>query len=80
MNSVALDLPTLPDDDDLVPSKAVRKEFGNVSPMTIWRWRNKPKNAQLQFPPPDVVINDQNYWKRRTLRQHRARIVEVQQK
>jgi hypothetical protein len=77
VNSVALDLPALPDDNDLVPSKTVRKEYGNVSQMTIWRWRN---SARVQFPPPDVVINERNYWKRRTLRLHRARIVEVQQK
>lgn len=77
VNSVALDLPVLPDDNDLVSSKTVRKENGNVSHMTIWRWRH---SAKVQFPPPDVVINERNYWKRRTLRLHRARIVEVQQK
>ena len=67
MNSVALDLlPTLPDDHDLVSSKGVRKEFGGVSLMTLWRWRNVPKDPRLRFPAPDVVINDRNYWYRKT--------------
>ena len=67
MNSVALDpLPTLPDDHDLVSSKGVRKEFGDVSLMTLWRWRNEPKYPRLRFPAPDVVINDHNYWYRKT--------------
>jgi hypothetical protein len=75
VNSVALDpLPSLPDDHDLVSSKGVRKEFGDVSLMTLWRWRNEPKDPRLRFPAPDVVINDHNYWYRRTLRQYRQQI------
>ena len=75
MNSVALDpVPTLPDDTDLVSSKGVRKEFGGVSLMTLWRWRNKPKDPWLRFPAPDVVINDHNYWYRKTLRQYRQQV------
>jgi hypothetical protein len=64
-------VPALPDDDDLVGSAAVKKENGNVSGMTLWRWQ---RDERVQFPAPDLVINGRNYWKRRTLRQHRHRM------
>jgi hypothetical protein len=65
------ELPSLPDDDDLVPSGIVRRENGGVSSMTLWRWTRDPR---VRFPPPDIVINNRNYWTRKTLRRHRARI------
>ena len=40
--------------------------------MTLWRWTRDPR---IRFPPPDVVINGRKYWKRKTLRQHRQRIL-----
>ena len=64
-------LPALPDDDDLIPSAAVKEEFGKISDMTVWRWQRDPR---VRFPLPDVVILGRNYWKRRTLRQHRHRM------
>jgi hypothetical protein len=64
-------LPPLPDDNDLVGSAAVKKENGNVSDMTLWRWQ---RDERVQFPAPDLVINGRNYWTRRTLRQHRHRL------
>ena len=66
-------LPALPDDDDLVPSSVVKRENGGICDMTLWRWTNDPR-SKVQFPPPDIVINHRNYWKRRTLRQYRRRL------
>ena len=63
-------LPPLPDDDDLVPSSVVKRENGGICDMTLWRWTKGPR-SKVQFPPPDIVINRRNYWRRRTLRQHR---------
>jgi hypothetical protein len=65
-------LPALPDDEDLVPSPIVKKENGGISDMTLWRWT---RDQRIRFPPPDVVINGRKYWKRKTLRQHRQRIL-----
>ena len=56
--------------DDLVPDPQVADEF-NVSLMTLWRWTRDPI---IQFPQPDLVINNRKYWKRGTLRRHRQRI------
>jgi hypothetical protein len=64
-------LPALPNDDDLVPSGAVKEQFGNISDMTVWRWQRNPR---VRFPLPDFVINGRNYWTRRTLRRHRHRM------
>jgi hypothetical protein len=61
----------LPDDDDLLPSSIVKKENGDISDMTLWRWTRDPI---IQFPQPDLVINNRKYWKRGTLRRHRQRI------
>jgi hypothetical protein len=68
-------LPALPDDDDLVPSRIVKKENGGISDMTLWRWTRDPR---IQFPEPDIVINGRKYWTRRALRRHRLRL-ETQQ-
>ncbi|MGB8630865.1 MAG: hypothetical protein WCD69_15990 [Xanthobacteraceae bacterium] len=69
-------LPALPDDEDLVPSRIVKKENGGISDMTLWRWTRDPR---IQFPQPDVVINGRKYWTRRTLRRHRRRLEAQQQ-
>jgi hypothetical protein len=74
MNVGVDDLEPLPDDEDLVPSSDVRRENGNVTAMTLWRWSRDPR---INFPPPDVVINNRNYWKRRTLRRQRRRMEET---
>jgi hypothetical protein len=63
--------PIAADDDDLIPAAVVKRENGGISDMTLWRWIHSPR---VQFPRPDVIINDRRYWKRRTLRQHRQRI------
>jgi hypothetical protein len=64
-------LPALPDDEDLVPSPAVKRENGGISDMTLWRWTRNPR---IQFPQPDLIINGRKYWKRKTLRRHRQHI------
>jgi hypothetical protein len=63
--------PALPDDDDLVAAPTVKKEFGRISDMTVWRWQRDP---HIQFPLPDIMINGRRYWKRRTLRAPRQRL------
>jgi hypothetical protein len=68
--------PILVDDDDLVPSSVVKKENGGITDMTLWRWTRDPR---IQFPAPDVILNQRRYWKRRTLRLHRQRIEAQQQ-
>ncbi len=41
----------------------VRERYGNVSEMTIWRWRKDP---DLGFPAPEP-IRARNYWRSETL-------------
>jgi hypothetical protein len=38
--------------DELVPDPQVRREFGGVSEMTIWRWDRDPKMARGDPPAP----------------------------
>ena len=59
------------DEDDLIPASVVKRENGNISDMTLWRWTRDPR---IQFPPPDFIINNRKYWKRGTLRRHRRHI------
>ena len=40
--------------------------------------RQTRKDPWLRFPAPDVVINDHNYWYRKTLRQYRQRVRDVE--
>lgn len=48
----------------------VRKRYGNISAMGLWRWRH---DARLNFPKPDLVVNDRLYWSEETLDRHDAR-------
>jgi hypothetical protein len=57
------------DDETLLTSAQVTARCGNVSNMTIWRWQ---RDARVQFPPPDVVINTRRYWYVRTIRRWQA--------
>jgi predicted DNA-binding transcriptional regulator AlpA len=47
-----------PRDDDLVTSREVRRMFGGVSEMTLWRWM---RSESVQFPQP-ISISNKNYW------------------
>lgn len=59
--------------DDLVPDEQVRREFGNISTMTLWRWDNDPA---LGFPPP-VMIRKRKFRSRRLLEEFKQRMVET---
>lgn len=40
----------------LIPARAVRQRFGDISSMTLWRW------VQQGILPEPVKINGRNYW------------------
>jgi predicted DNA-binding transcriptional regulator AlpA len=58
-----------PRDDDLVTSREVRRMFGGVSEMTLWRWM---RSESVQFPQP-ISISNKNYWLLGDLRRFRER-------
>ncbi len=62
-NSTVDEESILSDDDILLNSRLVRKSRGDCSDMTLWRHIK----AGI-FPPPDVVINRQRYWRKSTVK------------
>lgn len=44
-------------DDPLASQTRVKKQLGDISDMTMWRWRRKG------ILPPPIVINSRNYWR-----------------
>ena len=48
--------------DDYLTSASVRKMYGDISDMTLWRWRKG-----LGFPPPDLIVNGRKFWRRHTV-------------
>lgn len=58
-----------PRDDDLINSREVRRMFGGVSEMTLWRWL---KSESVRFPAP-IQISSKNYWRLGDLRRFRER-------
>lgn len=58
------------DIDPLEPARVCRSSAGDVSEMTIWRWRR----AGL-WPEPDVTINGRHYWRRSTVQRAVAALV-----
>jgi predicted DNA-binding transcriptional regulator AlpA len=44
----------------LLSARQVRKRYGDISKMTLWRW---VKSDSTKFPKPDVQINGRNYWR-----------------
>jgi predicted DNA-binding transcriptional regulator AlpA len=54
--------------DDLLTSRGVRKTLGDISPMSLWRFRRN-----LDFPPPDLTINRTHFWRRATVQSWIAR-------
>ena len=49
-------------EDDYITSGEVRRFFGGISDMSLWRW-----TRDLGFPKPDRVINRRKYWRRSTI-------------
>lgn len=45
-----------PSNDVVLPSAEVRRRFGGVSNMTIWRW------IEAGILPPPIKINKRNFW------------------
>jgi predicted DNA-binding transcriptional regulator AlpA len=59
----------LPDDETKLSSRQVKKRYGDVSDMTIWRWMN---DKRVKFPRP-ISIQKRNYWRLGDLREFDAR-------
>jgi hypothetical protein len=60
--------------DELVPDPQVRKEFGDISDMTTWRWDRDPKMIALGWPAPPLKIGLRKYRSRRQLEQFKANL------
>ena len=59
---------TNPTDDEYLTSTAVRRTFGGISDMTLWRWSH-----DLGFPKPDLVVNGRKFWLRATIKAWKPR-------
>jgi hypothetical protein len=57
-------------DKRLIPSRGVRKRYGDVSSRTLRRWR-----LSHTIPPPDLFIRGLPYWWESTLIAHERRLV-----
>lgn len=57
-STVASDFPAAPE-DVLVTSAVVRRRYGQISDMTLWRWLRDPV---VGFPQP-LVIQRRRYWR-----------------
>ena len=57
--------------DELVPEAQVRREFGDVTPMTVWRWDHDP---MIRFPRP-VMIRKRKYRSRKELEEFKQRLL-----
>ena len=51
-------------DGSFLTAAEVRKRYGNISEMTLWRWLN---NTALNFPKP-IVINRRRFFARARLK------------
>lgn len=64
------------DVDAMLNGKQVCVASGAGTTMTLWRWQHDPR---VQFPAPDAVINNRNYWRASTIRAWQARMGEQAQ-
>lgn len=67
---------TIPNGDNIVskrllPTKAVRAKFGDISDMTLWRWIH---SESLGFPQPTMIRN-RRYWDADEIEAFRERMV-----
>jgi hypothetical protein len=60
--------------DVLVPDAEVRREFGGITSMGLWRWDNDKQMAALGWPPP-LVLRGRKYRSRRKLEAFKAALV-----
>jgi hypothetical protein len=65
--------PTATDDDELLPEAQLKRIFGNVAPITIYRWRRDDPD----FPAPDFIQNGRRFYTRRKIRAYRQRKLEA---
>ena len=49
--------------DVLLPAREVRRRFGQISPMTLWRWLDRG------ILPPPTKINGRNFWPESAIRE-----------
>ena len=61
------------DVDTMLNAKQTCAASGAGTTMTLWRWGRDPR---VQFPPPDAVINNRNYWRASTVRAWQTRMNE----
>ncbi|HMA75249.1 MAG TPA: hypothetical protein VKP67_27735 [Xanthobacteraceae bacterium] len=59
--------PETVDPDALLSTRQVCAMFGNVTTMTLHRWRFHPTPGAPKFPDPDCRIGSVNYWTRATI-------------
>jgi predicted DNA-binding transcriptional regulator AlpA len=59
-------------DNRLITSAEVRRIFGGISDMSLWRWVNDPA---LGFPQP-VYIQRRRFWNAQEIEAFRARMTE----
>jgi hypothetical protein len=59
-----------PGDDDLLTAAEVKRVFGGITDMTLWRWIH----GKVGFPPP-VKIATRNYWRLGDIRRFREKLV-----
>ena len=59
--------------DTMLNAKQARAASGAGTKMTLYRWQH---DDRVQFPPPDAVINNRNYWRASTIRAWQDRMAE----
>ena len=59
--------------DELVPERDARRELGNVSVMTFWRWDNFPEKAPPGWEAP-IKVGSRNTRSRRMLERVKANL------
>jgi hypothetical protein len=48
--------------DPLLDGKTVKRDLGNISEMSLWRW-----SRDRGFPVPDLIIGRRKFWYRSTV-------------
>lgn len=57
------------DNDPMLDVAGVCAEVGDKTPMTLWRWQ---RDERVQFPQPDLMINNRRYWYRSSIKRWQA--------